>query len=193
MPQVDKGRIFLNLFKGKSEVMDKIKKINSMSSEAKHTALGGVGMASQGPLGMGADAIDAGLYAKEGDWGGAGPSLLSMIPGLGILAGVKNTERLFKGGRKWKTDKSGKQWKIGDERLKEIEAEDLRLSKKYSEADDVARTYERVADPDVRHLDMGLVDEDVLKKFMKEMGIEDVEEALLAYKEIMREGTFRNF
>jgi hypothetical protein len=183
MPQVDKVRMFLNLFKEKSKVMDKVKQINEMSSKAKHTALGGVGMASQGPVGMGADLADAGLYAKEGDWGGAGLSLLSMIPGLGILSGIKKTERLSGVAR------PKKQWKFGDKRLKEIEADDLRLSKKTSEADEVARTYEKVADPAGPTSfkdEMSLVDESVLNKFMKETGIEDPEEAFLALKEIMR-------
>ena len=70
-----------------------------MSSEAKHAALGGVGIASQGPVGIGADLADAGLYAKEGDWGGAGLSILSLIPVLGMLSGLKKAQRIKKSQR----------------------------------------------------------------------------------------------
>jgi|10_taG_2_1085330.scaffolds.fasta_scaffold09114_9 hypothetical protein len=159
MPQVDKNRIFLNLFKGKSEVMDKIKKINEMSSEAKHAALGGVGIASQGPVGIGADLADAGLYAKEGDWGGAGLSILSLIPVLGMLSGLKKAQRIKKSQRIDSLDEM-------------LGTDPSKLSAEINKAQKVKGTNKRISRKgrfgvssdidDVASADMGILDDETL-------------------------------
>ena len=64
-------------------------KESNLGNIGAHSLLGGIGIAGQGPVGMAADFLDAGLYAWEGDKGGAMTSLAAMVPFLGVAAGVK--------------------------------------------------------------------------------------------------------
>lgn len=188
MSKVDTNRMFFNLFGGKSKIMDKVRELNRMSPEDRHMYLGGVGLASQGPLepvGIAADLVDAGLYAREGDLGGAGLSLLAMVPGLGALAGLKKVDRLKEGIRRPKRKRL-----FGEDRWKQMKADDARTSAKLEEINEEIDTWDRIADqyeftPEA-HIGVGpgmKIDESVLKRFMESQGLTDPEEALRLLQE----------
>tara|TARA_R100000458_G_C8232415_1_gene213722 strand:+ start:127 stop:714 length:588 start_codon:yes stop_codon:yes gene_type:complete len=185
MSKIDTNRMFFNLFGGKSKIMDKVRELNRMSPEDRHMYLGGVGLASQGPLepvGIAADLVDAGLYAREGDLGGAGLSLLSMVPGLGALAGLKKVDRLKEGIRRPK-----KKWLTGEDRLRQIDADNARTSARLEEINEEIDTFDKVADEVLTqsgHIGPRMkIDESVLKRFMESQGLTDPEEALILLQE----------
>ena len=182
MSKIDTNRMFFNLFGGKSKVMDKVRELNTMSPEDRHMYLGGVGMASQGPLGIAADLADAGLYAKEGDLGGAGLSLLAIVPGLGALAGLKKVDRLKEGIRRPKRKRL-----FGEDRWTRMEADDARKSAKLEEINEEIDTWDKVTDEVLTqsgHIGPRMkIDESVLKRFMESEGLTDPEEALILLQE----------
>ena len=73
--------------KGFKDVMDDAAKVvaHMTPSEIGHTALNVAGMVPV--IGAPADAINAGWYAAQGDWGNAALSAATAIPGLGDVVG----------------------------------------------------------------------------------------------------------
>jgi hypothetical protein len=71
---------FASAMKGAAKAVE-----NMSPSEIGHTVLNGIGMIPG--LGAPADAINAGWYAAQGDWGSAALSAATAIPGIGDFVG----------------------------------------------------------------------------------------------------------